>query len=327
MAKSSKGDAGERIAARKQTFHNCSAAFCIMLAVLGVCLALQREQQEGSAGTIYLLAGVFQTVMSLIALFMGVLLPEEGGRMPGWARRIVRAVAFVAMLGGRGTSGAAAYGVFNGDVVFRRFWEPAWFVAWLLFEGMLLWFYPGSGSLAALVILSMALLIALIAASAGWSIQYRRERGDLKWFYIAGPSLVVVVLFGAVFLSVYISEARRAPALAERLAAARAEIERALADYEDGSYREGAVDSARMSMDDIIGMLKHDVGGNVCYCWVPGDGDGQISMVAWNDAGGDVYVYQFTERDGAYSLDMGFVSSSLTWDAVEGKEHGVIPAG
>lgn len=166
MAKSSKGDAGERIAARKQTFHNCSAAFCIMLAVLGVCLALQRDQQEGSAQTIYLLAGVFQTVMSLIALFMGVLLPEEGGRMPGWARRIVRAVAFVAMLGGRGTSGAAAYGVFNGDVVFRRFWEPAWFVAWLLFEGMLLWFYPGSGSLAALVILSMALLIALIAAAA-----------------------------------------------------------------------------------------------------------------------------------------------------------------
>lgn len=259
MAKSSKGDAGKRIAARKQTFHNCSAAFCIMLAVLGVCLALQREQQEGSAGTIYLLAGVFQTVMSLIALFMGVLLPEEGGRMPGWARRIVRAVAFVAMLGGRGTSGAAAYGVFNGDVVFQRFWEPAWFVAWLLFEGMLLWFYPGSGSLAALVILSMALLIALIAASAGWSIQYRRERGDLKWFYIAGPSLVVVALF--------------------------------------------------------------------CYCWVPGDGDGQISVVAWNDAGGDVYVYQFTERDGAYSLDMGFVSPSLTWDAVEGKEHGVIPAG
>lgn len=247
--------------------------------------------------------------------------------MPGWARRIVRAVAFVAMLGGRGTSGAAAYGVFNGDVVFRRFWEPAWFVAWLLFEGMLLWFYPGSGSLAALVILSMALLIALIAASAGWSIQYRRERGDLKWFYIAGPSLVVVALFGAVFLSVYISEARRAPALAERLAAARAEIERALADYEDGSYRQEAVDSARMSMDDIIGMLKHDVGGNVCYCWVPGDGDGQISVVAWNDAGGDVYVYQFTERDGAYSLDMGFVSPSLTWDAVEGKEHGVIPAG
>lgn len=102
MAKSSKGDAGERIAARKQTFHNCSAAFCIMLAVLGVCLALQRDQQEGSAQTIYLLAGVFQTVMSLIALFMGVLLPEEGGRMPGWARRIVRAVAFVSMLGGRG---------------------------------------------------------------------------------------------------------------------------------------------------------------------------------------------------------------------------------
>ena len=71
-------------------------------------------------------------------------------------------------------------------------------------------------------------------------------------------------------------------------------------------------------------MLKNDVGGDVYYCWVPGDDD-IISVTAWNDESDDVYVYRFTKSDDTYVLDMGFISTSLTKDDVEGKEHGVIP--
>ena len=95
--------------------------------------------------------------------------------------------------------------------------------------------------------------------------------------------------------------------------------------YLDGSYSEEAIDTSRMTMDDIIGMLKNDVGGDVYYCWVPGDDD-LISVTAWSDESDDVYVYQFTKSDDTYILNMGFISTSLTKDDVEGKEHGVIPA-
>ena len=315
-----------RLAAGKRIFHRLSAAFCVVLAILGVCLAAVGGRSGDSAGTVYLLAGFFQTVMSLIALLIGVLLPEEGRQMSGAAKKILWVLAALAVLGGKGTSGAAASRVLDGEVVFRRFWEPAWFVAWLLFEGLFLWFYPGSGITGAVVVLSMALLAALIAASLGWSILYRKEAGTFRWFYIAGPSLVVLLLFGAVFLVTFLNTAGREPALAQKLEDARGEIERALEDYEAGSCREEDIDPSRMTMEDIVAMLKTDIGGDVRYCLVPGDG-AELSIVAWNDAGDDVYVYQFTKSGDTYILGTAFLSPSLTKADVEGKEHGVIEEG
>ena len=314
-----------RIASKKRLFQNFGAVFCVILAVLGVCLVVFRDQLDEEARTMYLFIGFLQTVMSLIALLMGVLLPEEGKELTGRAKKIMKVIAALAMLGGKGTSGVAAYNMLNGTVILQRFWEPAWFLAWLLLEGMILWFYPAGGALGIMVALSIALLIALIGTSVGWSIMYRKETDTLKWYLIVGPSLFILLLFGIVFLVTFINDVRREPALTEKLDDARTEIERALEDYEDGSYSEEAIDTSRMTMDDIIGMLKNDVGGDVYYCWVPGDDD-IISVTAWSDESDEVYVYQFTKSDDTYVLNMGFISTSLTKDDVEGKEHGVIPA-
>ena len=80
-----------------------------------------------------------------------------------------------------------AYNALSGEVILQRFWEPAWTLAWLLFEGMFLWFYPADGSLGAAVGLSAILLILLIAGAFGWSVMYRRENGTFKWMFIILP--------------------------------------------------------------------------------------------------------------------------------------------
>ena len=320
------GKKNSRIAAKKRLFHVLSAVFCVILAVLGVCLAVFRDPLEEQARLFYLFAGCFQAVMGLIAFVIGVLLPKEGRELTGRPKGIMKAFAALAMLGGKGTGGAAAFSKLQGTVILQRFWEPAWFVAWLLFEGIFLWFYPAGGAQGVMVALSMALLFALIGTSFGWSALYRKETNTLKWIYVAGPALLVLLIFGIILLATWIGDTWRDSVRSEKLDDTRTEIERALKDYEDGSYREEAVDPSRMSMDEIIGMLKHDVGGDVYYCWVPGDGD-TISVLAWNDQSENLYVYQFTQSGETYRLDSGFLSTSLTKDEVEGKEHGVIPAG
>ncbi len=308
----------------KKTFHNLSVFLCILLAVLGACLIASRGRLEEEAGTMYLFAGALQIVMSLIALFMGVVLPEEGRKMSGRAKKIMRVIVALAMLGGNGTSGINAYNALSGDVILQRFWEPAWYVAWLGIEGVFLLAYPEGGIAGALPLLSAAALVCLIATSLGWSIMYRKENGTFKWYLVLGPSLVILIIFGIIATITFIEDARRGPVLSEKINDARTEIEKALEDYEDGSYSEEAVDASRMTMDDIIGMLKNDVGGDVYYCWIPGDDD-LMSLTAWSDESDDVYVYQFTKRGDTYALNTGFISTSLTKEDVEGKEQGVIP--
>lgn len=198
----------------------------------------------------------------------------------------MRVIVILSMLGGKG-SGGAAYNTLNGDVT---------------------------------------LLFGLIASAFGWSVMYRKETGTLKWYNVLGPTLFILLLFGLIFLITFITQVRRGSALSEKVADARTRIERALEDYEEGSYDEAAADMSRMTIEDVIGMLKNDIGGDIYYCWVPGDGDA-MSLTAWNDADDNVYVYQFTKDGDTYILNNGFISSSLTKDDVEGKEQGVVPAG
>ena len=309
----------------KKTFHILSAILSLALALLGVCLIVFRDQPEQEARTMYMFIGFVQTAMGLIAFLIGALLPEKAVKMSDRAKKIMRVIVVLSMLGGKG-SGGAAYNTLNGDVTLQRFWEPAWPVAWLMLEGMLLWFYPASGLLGVLVAVSVTLLFGLIASAFGWSVMYRKETGTLKWYNVLGPTLFILLLFGLVFLITFITQVRRGSELSEKVADARTRIERALEDYEEGSYDEAAADMSRMTIEDVIGMLKNDIGGDIYYCWVPGDGDA-MSLTAWNDADDNVYVYQFTKDGDTYILNNGFISSSLTKDDVEGKEQGVVPAG
>ena len=145
----------------KKTFHIINCILSLLLAALGIALILLRGQMEDEGKLVFLLAGFFQTVMGLLAFLIGALLPEERKKMSKRARKIFRVIAAIAMLGGKGTSGVAAYNALSGEVILQRFWEPAWPLAWLLFEGMFLWFYPAGGLLGAAVGLSAVLLIVV----------------------------------------------------------------------------------------------------------------------------------------------------------------------
>ena len=133
----------------KKTFHIINCILSLLLAALGIALVVLRGQMEDEGKLVFLLAGFFQIVMGLIAFMIGALLPEEGRKISGKAKKILRVIAAVAMLGGKGTSGVAAFNVLSGEVSLQRFWEPAWPLAWLLFEGMFLWFFPADGILGA----------------------------------------------------------------------------------------------------------------------------------------------------------------------------------
>lgn len=151
----------------KKIFRNFSVVFCAILAVLGVCLVVFRNQLDEGARMMYLFIGIFQTIMSLIAILVGALFPEEGKELTGRTKKIMKVIVAIGMLGGKGTSGVTAYNMLDGTVILQRFWEPAWFLAWLLFEGTFLWFYPAGGALGIAVALSLALLVLLIGTSTG----------------------------------------------------------------------------------------------------------------------------------------------------------------
>lgn len=308
----------------KKTFHIINCILSLLLAALGIALVVLRGQMEDEGKLVFLLAGFFQIVMGLIAFMIGVLLPEEGRKISGKAKKILRVIAAVAMLGGKGTSGVAAFNVLSGEVSLQRFWEPAWPLAWLLFEGMFLWFFPADGILGAAVTGSVILLLLLIMGSFGWSVMYRVEKGTFKWLYVLGPSLFILIMFGIVFFFTYLEEQKREPAISETLADMRAEIEETLKDYDSGHTDIENLDVDRLNMSDIVTMLKNDIDGDIYYRWVTGGEDDTVSLVAWTAEGGDVYAYQFTKKDDTYSLITAFVSASLTKEDVEGKEDGVI---
>ena len=310
----------------KKVFHVTSCVLSLLLAALGAVLIALRGRMEDEGATIYLFAGSFQIIMGLVIFFTGALLPEEGRKMSKRARKILRVVAAIAALGGKGTSGVAAYNVLNGEVFLQRFWEPAWPLAWLLFEWTFLWFFPADGVLGTAVTFSFVFLVLLIISSFCWSVTYRRESGAFKWLYVLGPSAVILTTFSLVFLFTYISEQERKPALNETMTEMRAEIEAALEEYNSGEHlAAGELEHSQLDMTGIVTMLKNDLSGDIYYRWVAGGEDDAVSLAAWTAESDAVYVYQFVKNDDRYSLEMAFVSSSLTKEDVEGKEDGVIP--
>lgn len=311
----------------KKTFHIINCILSLLLAALGIVLIVLRGQMEDEGKLVFLLAGFFQTVMGLLAFLIGALLPEEGKKMSKRARKIFRVIAAIAMLGGKGTSGVAAYNALSGEVILQRFWEPAWPLAWLLFEGMFLWFYPAGGLLGAAVGLSAVLLILLIAGAFGWSVMYRRENGTFKWMFIILPSAFILIMFGLVFFFTYLEEQKRGETVSDTLAELRVEIEETLAEYNSGEHTAAAeLEAEKLQMADIVTMLKDDIGEDqdIYYRWVTGGEDDVVSLVVWTAAGEEVYNYQFSRKEKTYSLITAFVSSALTKEDVEGKEDGVI---
>ena len=311
----------------KKTFHIINCILSLLLAALGIVLIVLRGQMEDEGKLVFLLAGFFQTVMGLLAFLIGALLPEEGKKMSKRARKIFRVIAAIAMLGGKGTSGVAAYNALSGEVILQRFWEPAWPLAWLLFEGMFLWFYPADGLLGAAVGLSAILLILLIAGAFGWSVMYRRENGTFKWMFIILPSAFILIMFGLVFFFTYLEEQKRGETVSDTLAELRVEIEETLAEYNSGEHTAAAeLEAEKLQMADIVTMLKDDIGEDqdIYYRWVTGGEDDVVSLVVWTAAGEEVYTYQFNRKEDMYSLITAFVSSALTKEDVEGKEDGVI---
>ena len=71
----------------KKTFHIINCILSLLLAALGIVLVVMRGQMEDEGKLVFLLAGFFQIVMGLIAFMIGALLPEEGRKISGKAKR------------------------------------------------------------------------------------------------------------------------------------------------------------------------------------------------------------------------------------------------
>ena len=310
-----------RIQRWKKFFHVINFVLSIALIFLGACLIILREETEESADSLYLFVGILQVVWCTIIFIVGALLPKDPKKLSPRAQKWIKILAVLAMLDGKGS-----YALYNNIEVLQRYWEPAWVVPVIFFEGAFVAFSPDLGIVGNIILLSAILYAVLLATTLAWSILYRKETGTFRWTVVLMPTLVLVVIFGGIAGYTYLKGQLEGETLQERVAAATAESEKALAAYEPGGYNEEDIEASQMTMDEIFGMLQNDIGGDVCFFWVPGDDEEDISLLAWNDSSEDIYVYQWNKQGDKYALINAFISPSMSKEDVEGKEQGVIPA-
>ena len=268
------------------------------------------------------LDGYFNPTLILI----GALLPKDGRYVTGKAKIILKIILVLAALGNNSPGSLAAYDLADGKVKVQRFWEPALPLTWLFTEATFLAFFPSSGILAVAVFGSGAVLVLLFIGSLGWKILELKEKNIYRMLYVILPSLIIIGIFALIFLITFIQQWIRGPKLSEQLAETRAEIEETLDSYGEEKNADVPETYSDLDMDGVVALVRADLDKDMYYRWIIGD-DNMCSMVLWSDADDEVYVYQFEEENGLYNYISSFASGSISREAVEGKEDGMIRVG
>lgn len=209
----------------KNVLHWISAILCIVLAGTGVLLIVYRDQSVEDLSGIFVIFGGVQIAWAFIMFLIGVLLPKDPRFISKRMQRFLKVIMVLAVLGGSGTANAAAYRLVNGEVRLQRFWEPALPLVWLIVEGGIFLFFPGTGILGMAMVVSQISLFLIFVCNLGWKVIYCRENDIFRWSIVLLPSIIIVAIFGIIFLITFIQEARRGPTLNEELTDTRAEIE------------------------------------------------------------------------------------------------------
>ena len=144
--------------------------------------------------------------------------------------------------------------------------------------------------------------------------------------YVILPSLIIIGIFALIFLITFIQQWIRGPKLSEQLAETRAESEETLDSYGEEKNADVPETYSDLDMDGVVALVRADLDKDMYYRWIIGD-DNMCSMVLWSDADDEVYVYQFEEENGLYNYISSFASGSISREAVEGKEDGMIRVG
>lgn len=310
----------------KRVFHWFNFVFCILLAALGVLMIVFRGKALEEPISIFVIMGGVQITLAFVMFLIGALLPKDGRYVTGKAKIILKIILVLAALGNNSPGSLAAYDLADGKVKVQRFWEPALPLAWLFTEATFLAFFPSSGILAVAVFGSGAVLVLLFIGSLGWKILELKEKNIYRMLYVILPSLIIIGIFALIFLITFIQQWIRGPKLSEQLAETRAEIEETLDSYGEEKDADVPETYSDLDMDGVVALVRADLDEDMYYRWIIGD-DNMCSMVLWSDADDEVYVYQFEEENGLYNYISSFASGSISREAVEGKEDGMIRVG
>lgn len=309
----------------KRILHVINSIFCLALMGLGVLIIACNRDADEDWMMIYTIIWGAQIVLAFVMFLIGALLPKEGKYISRRARRIVKIVLILSVLGGNGPGNAAAYNLMNDGFKVQRFWEPAFPLTCFFFELGISIFFPGTGLMRTAIILSLVILFLLFLLSVWWKILECRENNILTWYNVILPSLIITAIFLLIFLITCIMEWRRGASLQEELADKREKIEETLDSYSYGETGENETPLPHedLDMEGVLDLVKEDFKTEVYYRWVGGEDD-VYSLVVWNDESDDVYVYQFAVDGDRYDLETEFVSGALSIEDVKGKEDGVI---
>lgn len=310
----------------KRVFHWFNFVFCILLAALGVLMIVFRGKALEEPTSIFVIMGGVQITLAFVMFLIGALLPKDGRYVTGKAKIILKIILVLAALGNNSPGSLAAYDLADGKVKVQRFWEPALPLTWLFTEATFLAFFPSSGILAVAVFGSGAVLVLLFIGSLGWKILELKEKNIYRMLYVILPSLIIIGIFALIFLITFIQQWIRGPKLSEQLAETRAEIEETLDSYGEEKNADVPETYSDLDMDGVVALVRADLDKDMYYRWIIGD-DNMCSMVLWSDADDEVYVYQFEEENGLYNYISSFASGSISREAVEGKEDGMIRVG
>ena len=310
----------------KRVFHWFNFVFCILLAALGVLMIVFRGKALEEPTSIFVIMGGVQITLAFVMFLIGALLPKDGRYVTGKAKIILKIILVLAALGNNSPGSLAAYDLADGKVKVQRFWEPALPLTWLFTEATFLAFFPSSGILAVAVFGSGAVLVLLFIGSLGWKILELKEKNIYRMLYVILPSLIIIGIFALIFLITFIQQWIRGPKLSEQLAETRAEIEETLDSYGEEKNADVPETYSDLDMDGVVALVRADLDEDMYYRWIIGD-DNMCSMVLWSDADDEVYVYQFEEENGLYNYISSFASGSISREAVEGKEDGMIRVG
>ena len=310
----------------KRVFHWFNFVFCILLAALGVLMIVFRGKALEEPTSIFVIMGGVQITLAFVMFLIGALLPKDGRYVTGKAKIILKIILVLAALGNNSPCSLAAYDLADGKVKVQRFWEPALPLAWLFTEAAFLAFFPSSGILAVAVFGSGVVLVLLFIGSLGWKILELKEKNIYRMLYVILPSLIIIGIFALIFLITFIQQWIRGPKLSEQLAETRAEIEETLDSYGEEKNADVPETYSDLDMDGVVALVRADLDEDMYYRWIIGD-DNMCSMVLWSDVDDEVYVYQFEEENGLYNYISSFASGSISREAVEGKEDGMIRVG
>ena len=310
----------------KRVFHWFNFVFCILLAALGVLMIVFRGKALEEPTSIFVIMGGVQITLAFVMFLIGALLPKDGRYVTGKAKVILKIILLLAALGNNSPGSLAAYDLADGKVKVQRFWEPALPLAWLFTEAAFLAFFPSSGILAVAVFGSGVVLVLLFIGSLGWKILELKEKNIYRMLYVILPSLIIIGIFALIFLITFNQQWIRGPKLSEQLAETRAEIEETLDSYGEEKDADVPETYSDLDMDGVVALVRADLDEDMYYRWIIGD-DNMCSMVLWSDADDEVYVYQFEEENGLYNYISSFASGSISREAVEGKEDGMIRVG